>query len=884
MFSIDPDDVLIMIKSILSAVKDALNLKELEKDYYEQEGKHIPFRQLGHASLVGFLEAYPQCVTVIKSLNGISVRPVVTGDIAALARLVAGQKKTTKKKKPKTRSFSGSYLPMGRTYGFGGGSARKTAAPFLARNGSFFQHHRPNVQSPSFHQNSGSSEYGNQNTLNRRPSLYSAQPTSLTNGDVRRWPTASPGGSTNSDLNKRRAIPKSLNSLFDSTDSCANRLASKPPPRPTTTTTTAATLDPKETPWIENAAYFLKENEVFVSHVDDDCVNFYIRLVGENFSDKYEKMLKELNSFYSMNANSTGLKVLEENKICVGFDEIRRKYFRVQVKGKVENKIKCYFVDIGRVDLFLRSQLFEMKEDFLKPKFQAIKVQIHCFDRLLSKTSCFSLSEIVVSSFLKRRFIARRIQNNPLTISLFADRTQQTSLNETIYNDHEMFTVFKPIQSQCFAATLSFIDEETNLYYLQMPNFFNFESLINDINAHFNNPNNLKTTTASSIDFEHFKKNFFCARYYLDKIWYRAKVLRGESGQNTMTVQFVDYGNKEVISLEDFQEIPAHFATFKSLPPQAYKVMIEKTTLKNVGLKDCLFEQKPINFKVARVNSSVGIPSVEVINMVNDPSGTAVESDSEIVNMLNKLEISGGRKLNHTGGVGGGGGGGGGENIFNKNLSPNLKVQNDLHSVTHLRWSDMPETSLLCNSRVFVSYINHALDFVVNLEASFDDYQVLMKSMKLFYYDEPAKYRVKSPKIDYIYVYRNEVTTCRRVRLLELLSAVTVKVYDIDTGCFYAFKLENLYHIINDFTLLRPLAIKVQLGNIAFDKQSFFSNFSKVLFENMVTGHKVLKASVFKFCPIKNSYMIDLSENNISISDRLLDAGLAKPPANMMKQ
>jgi hypothetical protein len=381
-----------------------------------------------------------------------------------------------------------------------------------------------------------------------------------------------------------------------------------------------------------------------------------MRIVGENFTGAYEKMLQQLNEFYSIKANATGIKSWEAVKICVGFDEIRRKYFRVQVKGKVENKIKCYFVDIGRVDLFLRSQLFEMKEDFLKPKFQAIKVQIHCFDRLLSKTSCFSLSEIVVSSFLKRRFIARRIQNNPLTISLFADRTQQTSLNETIYNDHEMFTVFKPIQSQCFAATLSFIDEETNLYYLQMPNFFNFESLINDINAHFNNPNNLKTTTASSIDFEHFKKNFFCARYYLDKIWYRAKVLRGESGQNTMTVQFVDYGNKEVISLEDFQEIPAHFATFKSLPPQAYKVMIEKTTLKNVGLKDCLFEQKPINFKVARVNSSVGIPSVEVINMVNDPSGTAVESDSEIVNMLNKLEISGGRKLNHTGGVGGGGG------------------------------------------------------------------------------------------------------------------------------------------------------------------------------------------------------------------------------------
>jgi len=71
----------------------------------------------------------------------------------------------------------------------------------------------------------------------------------------------------------------------------------------------------KESPWIENAAYFLKEHEIFISHIKD-CHNVHIRLIGDNFSVKYEKLLREINTFYKM--NPIALKNFEDNIFCIG--------------------------------------------------------------------------------------------------------------------------------------------------------------------------------------------------------------------------------------------------------------------------------------------------------------------------------------------------------------------------------------------------------------------------------------------------------------------------------------------------------------------------------------------------------------------------------------
>ena len=78
-----------------------------------------------------------------------------------------------------------------------------------------------------------------------------------------------------------------------------------------------------------------------------------------------------------------------------------------------------------------------------------------------------------------------------------------------------------------------------------MSYFFRVESLIQDVNHYFNNENNLKTY--KSIDVEYFKKNIFCARYHLDNIWYRAKVLR-ECGADKVSLFFAQMFNFQAIT------------------------------------------------------------------------------------------------------------------------------------------------------------------------------------------------------------------------------------------------------------------------------------------------------------------------------------------------
>ena len=79
-------------------------------------------------------------------------------------------------------------------------------------------------------------------------------------------------------------------------------------------------------------------------------------------------------------------------------------------------------------------------------------------------------------------------------------------------------------KGEILTAYISYFDEESALYYLQMSHFHKVEALTTSINEFYDDEKNLKSYT--KIDVEYFKKNFFCARYHLDNKWSRAKVLK----------------------------------------------------------------------------------------------------------------------------------------------------------------------------------------------------------------------------------------------------------------------------------------------------------------------------------------------------------------------
>jgi hypothetical protein len=63
MSEIDCDEVAILITAVLASKKPSvMTLNELESEYYETNGCRIPYKQMGHATLLKFLESMPQKV------------------------------------------------------------------------------------------------------------------------------------------------------------------------------------------------------------------------------------------------------------------------------------------------------------------------------------------------------------------------------------------------------------------------------------------------------------------------------------------------------------------------------------------------------------------------------------------------------------------------------------------------------------------------------------------------------------------------------------------------------------------------------------------------------------------------------------------------------
>lgn len=91
--------------------------------------------------------------------------------------------------------------------------------------------------------------------------------------------------------------------------------------------------------------------------------------------------------------------------------------------------------------------------------------------------------------------------------------------------------------------------------------------MILDFTEHFTDPDNQKRVNLSEIE----KDNLFCAKYSKDDYWYRVRVLRTPTKfDDTVFVDFVDYGNEENVSIDSLREIPKDFDEYKHLPFQVF--------------------------------------------------------------------------------------------------------------------------------------------------------------------------------------------------------------------------------------------------------------------------------------------------------------------------
>lgn len=99
------------------------------------------------------------------------------------------------------------------------------------------------------------------------------------------------------------------------------------------------------------------------------------------------------------------------------------------------------------------------------------------------------------------------------------------------------------------------IDKETQTFYMQLCKFTNKELI--DFNETINKfcNNIIEQRNKGNVTRGQPKKihngDLVCARYHVDRLWYRALILKVDKLKSTSKVFFVDYGNVETIKLND---------------------------------------------------------------------------------------------------------------------------------------------------------------------------------------------------------------------------------------------------------------------------------------------------------------------------------------------
>ncbi len=399
---------------------------------------------------------------------------------------------------------------------------------------------------------------------------------------------------------------------------------------------------------------------------------------------------------------------LKEKAICTGLHKGR--FYRLLVK-KLENngqKILCFSVDEGWTEIFTPKELFTIPLEFLDAslyKFQAIKVQIAYFS--LMGDNAFILASIR-HELAARKYLARRVPNPAhLTISIYNSKNE--CIDEKFFNKNSNFLQWRAKEGEQFNAFISFIDDESSLVYLQLPGDLKvkFDDRMGAINEYYSQMPSIECLQEHAYFKMHVNdiqpNEIFCAQYALDANWYRCRILRKIS-DTTLYVHFIDFGNKEKVTLSDLRVIPNKFIDFKYLPAQAFTVLtVLSAACDELALKDCLYFSKLVTFKVLKVNAA-GICSVSVLKITEQEEEEETEERDKtrlLADEFKAIELDS-AKADCSG------------NLNSSLFSKELLEEGSSEDIVSVMLKDLAETNLPAKSKVYVSYINNPTDFVVD--------------------------------------------------------------------------------------------------------------------------------------------------------------------------
>lgn len=305
------------------------------------------------------------------------------------------------------------------------------------------------------------------------------------------------------------------------------------------------------------------QHKVFVSYAEEGPELFAVQVTAD--SKKLEEMMDEINR----RPHSSLAEPPMIGTVCLGRMSGDRIICRAIVMNLSGSQCKLFFVDFGDTEMVSYYDIFDIPEEFVKPKVYAMRFCLSGVKKLekgphLNET----FKQLASGKILTLKVVPP--EGPPLIQygEMYIDNKNVLDLLMAKMKDKLQFKWMGmlPLGSRQ-SVLVSYVDSCIKLYVQLTDTIDDLTAVMSAVKVHCQNstsPGELPVGAAC------------CARFPDDDNWYRARILT--TNGNRVEVAYVDYGNEQEIDVADLRTITQDLI---KLPAQALKCALKVRPIVN---------------------------------------------------------------------------------------------------------------------------------------------------------------------------------------------------------------------------------------------------------------------------------------------------------------
>ncbi|KAK2884039.1 hypothetical protein QQF64_016125 [Cirrhinus molitorella] len=319
------------------------------------------------------------------------------------------------------------------------------------------------------------------------------------------------------------------------------------------------------------------EAEVFVSHCSSPC-SFFVQFATDE--DNIYLLVEKLNADQSRCANIAPSDIREGDLVCAMFPE-DNSWYRAAVRKNVGDTIDVEFVDFGNTATIPSSKICRLDQSFASLPRYSIHCSVHKlnvesgdqelapnFKRVIEQNI-----EKVMCTFVKMSGnvweVKLDVNGVVLGSTLSDDATPAAELTTPGVKQTSEIKVCTHYKNpdisagQLITGYTSFI-KSPQLFWCQYAASDKLQEISDALQSAGNGSEEILSEESLPVG------SACIALFTEDNLWYRAKVTSRDL--NTLSITFVDYGNKATVNIGDVKALPHKLA---DVPPQAFDCQLD---------------------------------------------------------------------------------------------------------------------------------------------------------------------------------------------------------------------------------------------------------------------------------------------------------------------